>query len=153
MKIVGNGGHSKVVREVADHCGISLDDSYAFIAVGNNEDRKAEVERHTGYDFPVLIHPSAVVSPTAHVGPGTVIMAGVIVAADAIIGDHVILNHGCTVDHGCVIEDFAHIAPGAHLCGNVRVGEGALVGVGVGLVPSTMIQPWTTVKAHAIRRD
>ena len=66
------------------------------------------------------------------------------------IGKHVILNTACSIDHDCVIDDYAHIAPGAHLCGNVRVGEGSLVGVGVGVAPNTKIPEWSLVKAHRI---
>lgn len=153
MKIVGNGGHAKVVREVWALVGPFASEDAAFIAVGDNKDRKKEAEAYQQYNFPVLIHPSAVISDAAHIGVGTVIMAGVVVQADAVIGDHCILNSSCVVDHDCVLEDFVHIAPGAALCGNVHVGEGALIGVGVGIAPNTVIQPWTVIKAHALRSD
>ena len=150
MKIVGNGGHAKVVRDVwAQHGPVPADS--VFIAVGDNASRRKEALARPDAVFPVLIHPDAVISPSAHIGCGTIVMAGVVVQADAVIGDHVILNTGCTVDHDCVIGDYAHIAPGAHLCGNVHVGDGALVGVGVGIAPNTDIAPWVLIKAHAIR--
>ena len=46
-----------------------------------------------------------------------------------------------------MLEHFVHIAPGAHLCGHVKVGEGTLVGVGVGIAPMAVIPPWSLVKA------
>ena len=47
MKIVGNGGHAKVIRELYALVA-TFPDSCAFIAIGNNADRKAEAERHNG---------------------------------------------------------------------------------------------------------
>ena len=157
MIIIGDGGHAKVVRRViyALHLPIDsniLNDDFAFVAIGKNSDRKREAARaaRVGYMFPVLIHPSANVDETARIGEGTVIMAGAVVQADAWIGKHCILNSSCSVDHDCVLKDYAHIAPGAHLCGDVVVGEGALVGVGVGLAPGCRIPAWSLVKAQGI---
>jgi acetyltransferase-like isoleucine patch superfamily enzyme len=78
-------------------------------------------------------------------------MAGSIVQANARIGKHCIINTGATVDHDCIVEDYAHIAPGAHLCGGVHVGEGALVGVSVGLEPGTHVPAWHIVKRNGYR--
>lgn len=121
------------------------DDDGWIIAVGDNVARKSEAER-IGGTFGVAIHPSAVVSPSARIGDGTIIMAGAVVQAAAVIGRHCIINTGASVDHDCVLEDFVHIAPGAHLCGWVDVGEGALVGVGVGIEPGVIIPAWSIVK-------
>ena len=146
MKIIGDGGHAAVVREIINP--YEQDRGYVFVAVGGNAERKKEAEKFPGYAiFDTLIHPSAVVSPSATIGAGTVIMAGVVVQAYAQIGRHVILNTHCSVDHHAIIGDYVHIAPGAHLCGSVEVGEGALVGVGVGIAPGCKISAWSLVKA------
>ena len=147
MKIIGNGGHAKVIRsfENRGHPGL-----VAFVAIGDNHARKLEAEALKGYIFRILKHPGAWIDETAKIGEGTVIMAGAIVAADVHIGRHCIINHGATVDHDCVIEDYVHIAPGAHLCGGVMVGEGALVGVGVGIAPGAVIPAWSLVKARRL---
>ena len=150
MRIIGSGGHAEVVRDVLTRMGTFYDNSYCFIAVGDNAARKREAEAHPGMIYPVLIDPSAIVSPSAKIGAGTVIMAGAVVQAGAKIGKHVILNSCCSVDHHAIVEDFAHIGPGAHLCGDVVVGEGALVGVGVGLAPGCRIPAWSLVKAQGI---
>lgn len=65
------------------------------------------------------------------------------------VGDNVILNTGCTVDHDCVIASHAHICPGAHLGGNVRVGEGAWVGIGSAVLHERKIGEWATVGGGA----
>lgn len=136
--MIGNGGHRKVILEFGQN----------VIAVGDNRDRKKESQGVC--NFNTLIHPRATVSPTARIGEGTVIMAGAVIQAGAVIGKHCIINTCASVDHDCVLENFVHIAPGAHLCGNVKVGEGTLVGVGVGIAPNTTIPSWSIVKARRL---
>ena len=149
MKIIGDGGHASVVREILEHFD-ERPDGYVFIAVGNNMDRKKEAELWDGSRFTRIVSRDATVSPSAVIGEGTVVMPGAIVAARATVGKHCIINHGAVVDHDCVIEDYVHIAPGAHLCGNVHVGEGALVGVCVGVAPGYKIPSWSLVKARSL---
>ena len=148
MKIIGDGGHAAVVREIINP--YAPDRGYAFVAIGDNAARKREIEALKGYLLDTLIHSKAVVSPDAEIGAGTVIMAGAVVQAHAKIGIGCIINSGATVDHHCILEDYVHIAPGAHLCGNVHVGEGTLVGVGVGIAPNTTIPAWSLVKARRL---
>lgn len=143
--IHGIGKHAAVIRSFYQSPGW-------VIAVGDNHIRKKEVEAHIakGHVFGTAIHPKAIVYPTAEIGEGSMILAGAIIGPHAVIGKHCIVNHGATVDHDCIIECFAHIAPGAHLCGEVRVGEGALVGVGVGIAPRARIPAWHLVKARRL---
>jgi sugar O-acyltransferase (sialic acid O-acetyltransferase NeuD family) len=154
MKIIGDGGHAKVVRSVIRALRLSLGDEWAFIAVGNSAGRKKEalIATAAGYRFPTLIHPKATVDETARIGEGTIIMAGVVVQADTVIGKHCILNTCCSVDHDCKVGDYAHIAPGAHLCGGVTVGEGTLVGVGSRAIPGAVIGAWGLVRAGETAR-
>lgn len=87
--------------------------------------------KEAGFEMPVLVHPSAVVSPRARLGEGVQIMANATVDTDVEVGKNCMINTGAIVSHGCVIEDHVHIAPGAILAGAVTVGEGTLVGMGV----------------------
>lgn len=150
LKVIGDGGHTKVVRDVI--AAMTQISGTHFIAVGNNESRKKEAELNAGGYFAVLIHPRAYVAPNAILGEGTIVMAGAVIQPEARIGKHVIVNTGATVDHECLIGDFAHIAPGAHLCGCVEVGEGALVGVGAVAIPGAKIPAWSLVKAGSVAK-
>ena len=76
------------------------------------------------------MHPSAVIADGVEIGGGTLVAAGVVVNVDTRIGANAILNTSCTVDHDCVIGDHAHVGPTTGLCGGVKVGSGALIGVG-----------------------
>ena len=155
IKIIGDGGHAKVVMEIlrlAPHkCSM---EKCAFIAVGHNTDRANEAYTLTeeGYSFPMLVHPSAVIAAGAVINDGSVVMAGVVIQPSVRIGKHCILNTNCSVDHDCTIGDYAHIAPGAVLCGNVTVGEGALIGAGAVCVPGAVIPPWSLVKAGTVAK-
>ena len=133
--MIGDGGHASVIKSFAALANV--------IAIGDNATRKRMANDMRAWDTP--IHRHAIVY-TKNIGEGTVIMAGAIIQPHVKIGRHVIINTGATVDHDCIIEDYAHIAPGAHLCGNVRIGEGALIGVGVGIEPCVTIPAWSVVK-------
>ena len=157
MRLIGDGGHAKVIRDLEFRLNHEYDRNGLFIAIGDNAKRRQVALDHEGMRPPawyeILIHPSAVVAPSVEVGTGTVIMAGAVIQAGTRIGKHCIINTGATVDHDCVIGDYAHIAPGAHLCGHVEVGEGALVGVGVGIAPMCKIPPWVLVKARKLEME
>ena len=106
--IIGASGHGKVVADIAALNGykeiVFLDndpeikacagypvlgpdtmtselDGDVFIAVGNAETRKKLMERDANRNFPVLIHPSAVIAKSAEVGAGSVAMAGAVSTA------------------------------------------------------------------------
>jgi len=146
MKIIGNGGHARVIAAMLD--GNTEDGT--VIAVGDNAARKREAETHAGGTFPILIGAGVFVAKSVMVGEGTVIMSGAVIQAGARIGKFCIINTGASVDHDCVLGDYVHIAPGAHLCGHVEVGEGTLVGVGVGVAPGCKIPAWSLVKARRL---
>ena len=156
LRIIGAGGHGKVVADVADAMNLHdiafLDDRFPtlthvgrfavvgtsnnrscptrFCAIGSNATRARISDQLDLTQSPVLIHPSAIVAPSVTFGAGTVVMAGVILNADAVVGAGVILNTACSVDHDCTLGDFSHISPGARLAGNVTVGANSWIGMG-----------------------
>ena len=155
--IIGASGHGKVVADIAALNGykdiVFLDndsnikncagypvlgpdtmtselDGDVFIAVGKAETRKKLMERDANRNFPVLIHPSAVVADSSEVGVGSVVMAGAVINPGARIGKGCIINTSSSVDHDCVVGDYVHISVGAHLSGTVVVGTGTWIGAG-----------------------
>lgn len=158
--IIGMGGHSKVVSDIARLTGYTilgyLDDMEPIdrgvylgkidtlprwvkngvsfvIAIGNNLVRKAIVEKFEGLDlkYARLIHPGAVIGSGVEILCGSVVMPGAIINADAKIGKHVIVNTAAVVDHDCRVGDFVHLAQGTVLAGGVTVGDCGIVEVGV----------------------
>lgn len=155
--VIGASGHGKVVADIAALSGykdiVFLDndpgvktcagypvlgpdtmtselDGDVFIAVGKAETRKKLMERDANRNFPVLIHPSAVVAKRAEIAAGSVVMAGAVINPGAQIGKGCIINTSSSVDHDCLVGDYVHISVGAHLSGTVVVGEGTWIGTG-----------------------
>ncbi len=158
MIIIGASGHGKVVADIAElngyddivfldadptkkECGghpiVGTDNDCSdlkgdvFVAIGNAEARKRIMERESTRNFPVLIHPSAVVAKSAKIGKGSVIMAGAVINPGTVIGKGCIVNTCSSVDHDCVLGDFVHVSVGAHLSGTIKVGEETWIGAGV----------------------
>lgn len=175
MVLYGAGGHAKVVldciRSMGKDVNLVFDDSDEkkdlkgipivhynrelrsredlIIAIGDNMKRKLVAER-ISHRPGEAIHGSAKISHHAHLGEGTVVMPSVIVNADAVTGIHCILNSACIVEHDCVLEDYVHIAPKAALGGEVKIGEGTLVGIGAIVLPQVSVGKWCIVGAGAV---
>jgi sugar O-acyltransferase (sialic acid O-acetyltransferase NeuD family) len=176
--VIGAGGHAKVVIAALQEAGRvvraafddnrqrgssilgvpvigPLDEAMGFrgceavVAIGDNEIRRAIVAR-LPMEWISVVHPRAVVHSSVHVGPGTVVCAGAVIQPDAKVGLHAILNTASTVDHDCHIRDFAHVAPGTHLGGNVTVGEGAFLGIGVTVLPNLTVGDLAIVGGGAV---
>jgi acetyltransferase EpsM len=123
-----------------------------IIAIGDNRTRKKIASKlaGTGFEFAVLIHPTATVSPTAKIGCGTVVMARAVINSETHVGENAIINTGAIVEHDNRIEAYSHISPGAILTGNVQVGEGAHIMAGASVIPGKKVGSWSTVGAGAV---
>lgn len=104
-----------------------------FVCVGYMGKGKTREElfaklRHIGYEFPVIIDPTATLAADAVVGEGSFIGKNVVINANAEIGSMCIINTAAVVEHDCLIGDFTHIAVGSVLCGGVTVGQSCLIG-------------------------
>lgn len=106
--------------------------THAALGFGDNASRLALAGQllQSGWQMPVLIHPSAVVSPSAEISDGTVIFATAVVQAAARIGKACIVNTAAIVEHDCDLADGVHLAPRSCLCGTVRIGRATFVGAG-----------------------
>jgi sugar O-acyltransferase (sialic acid O-acetyltransferase NeuD family) len=122
------------------------------IGVGSSSMRRAIAEalRPRRARFPVLRHPTAVLSRHGTVGSGTQITAGCIVTVNVTIGAFVVLNRACNVSHDCRLADYVTIAPGVQLAGNVTIERGCDIGIGVSVIPGVTIGEWAVVGAGAV---
>ncbi len=169
--IQGGGGHAKVVADCllaqgkkvlgfvdSKNAGsllgisqykISAEPALHIIAIGDNRIRK-KISLELVGDFINAIHPSVIISTFAQIGAGNMILHRAVIQASSSLGNHIIINTGAQIDHDCIINDYVHIAPRGVLCGNVSVGEGALVGAGAIITPGKKIGAWAIVGAGAI---
>lgn len=127
----------------------------ALLGVGSvdvNDVRRRLHERisRLGFEFPVVVHPSAVVAEGVHMGPATMVFANAVINPGARLGTNVIVNTGALVDHDVVVGDFVHISPGAHIAGGVRVGAGSHVGIGSTVLQGIAIGERALVAAGAV---
>jgi sugar O-acyltransferase (sialic acid O-acetyltransferase NeuD family) len=175
--VIGAGGHARVVIAAMQSAGYVIDgvldddeathgsvvegvpvigvltllerykDVCAVIAIGSNSTRRSIAARFPAVQWMVVVHSSAWIAPSVSLGAGTVVSAGAVVQPGAIVGRHCIVNTMTSVDHDCSLEDFVHLAPGVRLAGNVRVDEGALLGVAAHAIPGVRIGAWSVVGA------
>jgi len=172
--IYGAGGHGKVVRDFfpagSDISIFFVDDTAenwfvlrsehipdgarVIIAIGDNLARQTVSEglqnKRKNLIFPIVQHPSALISDHTRIGVGNVFCAGSIVIVGSIIGQFCIVNTSATVDHDCLLGDFVHVAPGVNLCGSVSVGDRTLVGVGTSVRPGITIGSDTIIGAGSV---
>ena len=139
-------GHT-VEGPIADE--LIQDDAKVVVAIGANRARAAVAAR-LRCAFGTVVHPSAVVHPSVRLGYGTVVLAGAVLQPSVAIGAHVIVNTCASVDHDCMLGDFVHIAPGCRLAGDVRLEEGAFMGIGGVAIPGTRVGRWATIGAGAV---
>lgn len=105
-----------------------------------------------GFNLPVIIDPSAVVSSTAIIDEGSFIGKGAVVNAEASIGKMAIINTKALVEHECIVEDFAHVAVGAILCGQVNVGEAAFIGANATIIQCRNVNAGAIIPAGEVVR-
>lgn len=153
--IIGASGHGRVVADIAKKIGYKdiffLDDDERIkecagysvigntkeapygdlhIAIGNTNIRRRMMNKYKDRNFPILIHPNAIVSDDVEIGRGTVVMAGAVINTGTKIGDGCIINTCSSVDHDCIVKEYCHVSVGAHLCGTVTINENVWIGAG-----------------------
>ncbi|WP_141082477.1 UDP-N-acetylbacillosamine N-acetyltransferase [Campylobacter devanensis] len=168
LYIYGNGGHAKVVADIARANGydnlIFLDNNSdmkfspnlpkhpIIIAIGNTLIRQKlqNLVLSSGFELITLIHPTAVIGSDVTIGTGSVVMPRAIINANSIIGDGVIINSGAIVEHDCIIGNFAHICPGVVLAGGVNIGERTWIGIGSSIIQGIKIKSDITIGAGSV---
>lgn len=106
-----------------------------------------------GFEFPTLIHPSAMVESSAHLDSGIQVLPQSYVGTDAKVGFGVIINNGAIVSHDCVLGEYASLAPGAILAGGVHIGESTQVGMGVTINLNVIIGGKAQIGNGAVVKD
>ena len=167
LAILGCGGHSKVVYEIAQLNGYGeiffFDDKVIdkkkifgntasliknkkniidlFIAIGSNSTRKLKYNQlKDKFNIINLVHPNTTISKKVKIGKGNVIMPGSVINADVSIGNGSIINTASIIDHECVISNFVHVSPGVKIGGQVKVGECSWLGIGSTIINNINIE-------------
>ena len=80
--------------------------------------------------FPVLIHPSVIISNKVEIGEGSIFCAGNIITTNIRIGKHVVVNLDCTIGHDAIINDYCSFMPSVNISGDTEIGECSFFGTG-----------------------
>ncbi|MEM9981373.1 MAG: NeuD/PglB/VioB family sugar acetyltransferase [Bacteroidota bacterium] len=178
--IIGAGGHSRAVINLAEHLNYEIEGIYdatytsdkteyicgyllrgaesavktetsVLLAVGDNSKRKVLWEQFYKQAIKTpLVHPRAIIEKRVTLGKGNQVYANALMNNEVIVGDNNILNTGCILEHETHIGSHNHIAVGAILCGRVKIGDGCLIGAGAVINPTIMITNDVTVGAGAV---
>jgi sugar O-acyltransferase (sialic acid O-acetyltransferase NeuD family) len=101
--------------------------------------------------FPVLIHPSTVLSENRiEFGNGVIITAGCVLTTRIVLGDFVIVNLLSSIGHDSELAEYASVMPGVSISGNVKVGKECLVGTGAKILQNITIGDHAVVGAGAV---
>ncbi len=123
--------------------------SNVIIAVADTKIRK-QIKQNNKFEFVNIIHPNLKIHYSNKIGNGNIICKGVVLTVDINIGDHVIININSTIGHDAIIENFVSIMFGVHISGNVKIGEGTLIGSGAVILPNLTIGKWCKIGAGAV---
>lgn len=180
LRIIGGGGHARVVAEAAklqqwvtrfvvrDGAlpadavmeGVLLQQlmdhtcTASFIcgigSVGPQSERYLVLQKYARARFASVCHPSATIATSARIGLGVFVAQGAQISTDAQIDDHALINTGAIIDHGAYIAPGAHIAPGATLSGDVRCGAFAHIGAGAVVMQGVHLAAGVVIGAGAL---
>ena len=156
--IVGCGGHSKVVTDVAEAQGFRTicyvdtrgsnttflgravypafpgGNCYFIVAIGDNCTREIifnQILKENPNAIGVsLIHPTSCVSARCTMKDGVVVMPHCVINSSVTIGRGVIINTHAVVEHDTIIHDFSSLAPGVVMGGSVNIGTRAAICLG-----------------------
>lgn len=123
-----------------------------YLGKENSREKIYKVVKKIGFNLPVIIDPSSIISKTATIDEGTFIGKSAIVNAEAKIGKMCIINTKALIEHECKIDDFVHVAVGASICGQVEIGERAFIGANATIIQCKKIEKGVIVPAGQVIR-
>lgn len=175
LKIIGCGGHCKVVLDALSLCNHSLQLSLCdsnkdllgkeiagflidstmesladysglmHLAIGNNRARQNILE---------LINPEAslftVIHPAAIVSKSAFIEKGVFIAAKAILAPESYIGRGSIINHGAIVDHEVRVGECSHIAPNSTLGGQVVIGSGVLIGAGAVVLPGVTIGNGAI---
>ena len=123
-----------------------------YLGKGTLREKLYVALKEIGYNLPLIVDPTAIISESAHIHEGTFIGKNSIINADASIGCCCIINTGAIVEHECRVGDFTHVAVSSVLCGQVNIGKSCLVGANATIIQCVSIADRTIVPAGEVVR-
>ncbi|NDY74608.1 acetyltransferase [Desulfobacter hydrogenophilus] len=101
------------------------------------------------FDFPAIIHPTAIIPDLSQVACGTVIYPQVVSDPDSKIGSFSLINKHSSIGHDSLINDFCVISPNSSIGGFAKIGTCCFVGMNVAIIQGITICKNVTIGAGA----
>ena len=127
----------------------------AFITLGTIGDSRRrrklyEILKDIGYNIPLIVDKTSIISKSASISEGTYIGKGCIINAGVSLGCCCIVNTKTSVDHGSKVGDFVNLAPGGTISGDVSIGNDTHVGTGSIIIQGIQIGNNTMIGAGSV---
>ncbi len=126
---------------------------FVVCAISNYEVKRKKVAlltQNKNIKFATLIHPSVKLNRFIQIGEGCIIYPDVLMTTNIEIGNHVIISSKTGIGHDSIMEDYCSLLWGVNISGNVRVGEGVLLGSGAIVIQNIEIGKDVTIGAGAV---
>ncbi|NBM57127.1 transferase [Proteus sp. G2667] len=112
------------------------------IGIGESKNRKKVVDKLENKEniiFPILIHPTAIISKRASLLEGSVILANTIIGPNSTIGKHCLINHACSLDHNSKLGNYVTLCPNVFIAGNTNIDSYTIIGLGSNIIEKIAI--------------
>ncbi|MBD7984587.1 acetyltransferase [Sporosarcina sp. Sa2YVA2] len=121
-------------------------------AIGDPIAKKKVIERLADSEntFPVLIHPSVIMSERITFGEGSIICAANILTTNIEIEKHVIINLDCTIGHDAILGNYTTVLPSVNVSGFVKTEDCVSIGTGSAVIQGVTIGENTVIGAGSI---
>ncbi|NPV81336.1 MAG: NeuD/PglB/VioB family sugar acetyltransferase [Firmicutes bacterium] len=128
-------------------------DQYVYICAIGSPRRKLEICEHLlakGARFINLIHPTAQIGPRCKIGIGNILMYQAGLTADSILGNFVSLNRFVSIGHDAIVGDGCTLSSYCDVTGHARLGRGVFMGSHASILPSAVVEDFSTVGAGSV---
>tara|TARA_B110000008_G_C16912371_1_gene541251 strand:- start:506 stop:1171 length:666 start_codon:yes stop_codon:yes gene_type:complete len=123
------------------------------IGVGENFQRQQLYiklsKTYSSLNFPVIKHPSAVISSFSNLGEGSILMPNTIVGANARVGSFCILGNQACIGHDSEMSNFSSLGPGSITGGTVSIGERVAIGINASIKEGIKVEEGTVLGASS----
>ena len=111
-------------------------DKIKFAAIGigqlysTNVKRKVVLElKKIGYNFPVIISPTAFINEDVSIGEGTIIRNNALISVSTKIGDFSIIGTSVNINHDTQIGNYTNVTIGSNIGIECVIGDNILIGM------------------------
>lgn len=118
-----------------------------YLGKGNLREKLYDMVKRIGFNLPVIVDPSSIISESATIGEGSFVGKGAIINTETSIGKMCIINTKALIEHECSVGDFVHVVVGAVICGQVNIGNRAFVGANATVIQCRTVAENTIVPA------